>query len=175
MTLGGVVDDQKGLVIPGEAVRGEGFDDRAQICRRQKARDPFACSGRVAVDRLTEFDREPRLAGSGAPDQPIDRDVGLVVEPQLKVGEKVLAADQRQSPGLGDEKVEFARRLARARSVAALGRRELLAAQRQSDAGGAEGQRDIVAVAGHDDAPAYVAGVNRPIAHVLPLLSRERG
>jgi hypothetical protein len=31
------------------------------------------------------------------------------------------------------------------------------------------------AVAGHDDAPAYVAGADRAIAHVLPLLSRERG
>ncbi len=132
MTLGGVVDDQKGSALPGEAVRGERFDDRAQICRRQKAGDPFAFAGRVAVDRPAEFDREPRLAGSGAPDQPIDRDIGLVVEPRLKLGEKVLAADQRQSAGLGDEKVEFARRLSRARSTAALGRRELLAAQWQA-------------------------------------------
>ena len=107
--------------------------------------------------------------------QGMNQDTGLIVEPRLKLGKKVLAADQRQSAGLGDEKVEFARRLSRARPATALRRRELLAAQWQSDAGGAEGQRDIVAVAGHDDAPAYVAGVNRPIAHVLPLLSREGG
>jgi len=64
----------------------------------------------------------------------VDRDVGLVVEPRLKLGEKVLAADQRQSAGLGDEEVEFARRLARAGPAAAHGRRELLAVQRQADA-----------------------------------------
>ena len=58
--------------------------------------------------------------------------------------------------------------------MAARGRRELLAAQWQADSGISEGQRDIVAVAGHDDALAYVAGVNRAIAHVASPVGDER-
>jgi len=61
------------------------------------------------------------------------------------------------------------RRFFRARAAVTIGRRELLAAQSQPDPGVAEGECNIVAVTGHDDALAYVAGVSRAIAHVLPL------
>src|SRR5271167_3596173 len=101
VTLCSVVDYQKGVALPCEALRGQGFDDGAQVCRRQKASDPFPVAGRVAVDRPAEFEREPGLTGSGAPDQGVDRDVGLVVEPGLKLGEEVVTADQRQFAGFG--------------------------------------------------------------------------
>jgi hypothetical protein len=66
-------------VIRPPPVRGKRFDDRTQICRGQKAGNPFAFAGRVAVDRPAELDRDPRLAGSGAPDQGVNRNISLVV------------------------------------------------------------------------------------------------
>ncbi|HXC91830.1 MAG TPA: hypothetical protein VNV18_16840 [Stellaceae bacterium] len=90
----------------------------------------------------------------------------------MQFGAEIIAADQRQSAGIGDEEVELARRFALARP-AAVGRRKLLAPQRQPNAGVAESKRNIVAVASHDHAFVYVAGADRAIAHVLPLLSRE--
>jgi hypothetical protein len=93
--------------------RRQGFDDRAQFYRRQKAGQPSALGVRVAVDLGAELQREAGLAGAGAADQRVDGNVDLVVDPRLKLGKEVFAADQRQLPGFGDEQIKLARRLAR--------------------------------------------------------------
>ena len=65
----------------------------------------------------------------------MDGDVDLVVEPRPKLGEEILAADQRELAGLGDEEVELAWRLARGLPAPTLRRRELLPEKREAYAG----------------------------------------
>jgi hypothetical protein len=106
----------------------------------------------------------------------VDRDVGLVIEPRLKLGEEIFPADQWQLLGLGDEKVELAGRFACRGLATALRRPELLASQRESDAGVTKRERDRVPVAGHHHALAHLAsGVKRSITHpaASPLFVRR--
>lgn len=161
-------------MFPFKPMHGQSFDDGAQIARGQKAGDPFAFGARVIVDYATKFERETGLAGPGPPDQRVDQDIGVVTEPGVELGKDVLAPNQRQFAGLGNEQVEFARLFAVARPATPVGGRELLAPQWQADAGVAEDEPDRVEVAGNNHAPAYVAGADRPIAHFSPLLSRQK-
>src|SRR5208282_1988628 len=99
LALRGVVDDQKCLSLPREAVCREGFDHSAQVAGRQKARDPFPLAAGVAVDCLAQPYGEPGLAASRRSDQHVDRNVYLFIKPCPKLDEEILTADQRQLPG----------------------------------------------------------------------------
>jgi hypothetical protein len=79
VTLGGVVDDEKCSALPFKAVSRQGIDYRGQISRREKAGDPLAFGPELAVDRPTELQSKPGLAGPCPADQTVNRDVDLVI------------------------------------------------------------------------------------------------
>nr|WP_294504525.1 hypothetical protein [uncultured Rhodopila sp.] len=93
------------------------------------------------------------------------RHIGRVVQPGAQRGQVRLAAEQRQGAGRRGKNVEFARRLARARLAAAIGRGHLTAFQRQAQAGVAEHGGDGVAVAGDRDGVVHGLGMDRPVGH----------
>jgi hypothetical protein len=111
-------------------VRNERFNNGAEVPGRQKAGDPLVFATRVAVDRSTELKGEAGLASPRWTDERMNRNVSLVIEPRLKLGEEIFAADQRQVPRFGDEKIELARRRARDGPATALPRPELLPSKR---------------------------------------------
>jgi hypothetical protein len=69
----------------------------------------------------------------------VDRNVDLVIQPCPKLGEDIVAADQRELADFGDEKVELAWWLARSLPATPLRRRELLPQQREAYAGQTSG------------------------------------
>jgi len=105
VTLGSIVDDQKCSVLPSEAARGQRLDNGAQVPGRQKACDPLTFAVRVGVDRPTELKGNAGLSRPRATNQRVDRNVNLIIEPRLKLGEEIVTADQRKFSGLGREKI----------------------------------------------------------------------
>src|SRR5215472_17678871 len=98
MALRGVVDAHKRRPLPAEMASRQSFDDGTQLGRQQGTSQPTALGVRVAVDARAELQCEARLAGAGAADQRVNRDIDLVIDPRLELSKQVFAADQGEFP-----------------------------------------------------------------------------